>query len=77
MNTTIRKIGNSDGVIIPAAVMARLGMETGDPVTLDVEGSRLVISSRSGAASDSGDFERAAVAVTRRYASLLRKLADL
>ncbi|MBB4481999.1 AbrB/MazE/SpoVT family DNA-binding domain-containing protein [Rhizobium etli] len=37
MNVTIRKIGNSDGVIIPKEVLDRLGLKTGDSLELQME----------------------------------------
>ena len=41
MHTTLRKIGNSRGVIIPAALLNACGLI--DTVELRLEGSRLVI----------------------------------
>ena len=37
MNITIRRIGNSDGVIIPKEVLDRLGLKTGDSLELQME----------------------------------------
>lgn len=37
MNVTIRKIGNSEGVIIPKEVLDRLGLKTGDSLELQTE----------------------------------------
>lgn len=34
MNTVIRKIGNSEGVILPKEVLQRLNLKAGDSVTL-------------------------------------------
>lgn len=34
MNTTIRKIGNSEGVIIPKEILDRLGLKAGDNVEI-------------------------------------------
>lgn len=43
MNTVIRKIGNSEGVIIPRDILDRLNIHAGDTVTLieDSDGLRL------------------------------------
>ncbi|WP_105984861.1 MULTISPECIES: AbrB/MazE/SpoVT family DNA-binding domain-containing protein [unclassified Brucella] len=43
MNITLRKIGNSYGVIIPKEVLERLNLQTGDTLTLttDENGLRL------------------------------------
>lgn len=41
MRTTIRKVGNSRGIIIPAAFIATCGF--GDEVELSVDGAKLVI----------------------------------
>jgi antitoxin MazE len=41
VRTTLRKIGNSRGVIIPAALLNECGLS--DTVELRLEGSRLVI----------------------------------
>ncbi|WP_209888783.1 AbrB/MazE/SpoVT family DNA-binding domain-containing protein [Rhizobium leguminosarum] len=37
MNVTIRKIGHSEGVIIPKEVLARLELKTGDSLELNME----------------------------------------
>ncbi len=34
MNVTIRKIGNSEGIIIPREVLAELGLTAGDELSL-------------------------------------------
>jgi antitoxin MazE len=41
MRTTLRKIGNSRGVIIPAALLAECRLS--DTIELRLEGSRLII----------------------------------
>ena len=35
MNVTLRKIGNSEGIIIPKEVLDRLGLKAGDQFTLN------------------------------------------
>ncbi|MGO8426126.1 AbrB/MazE/SpoVT family DNA-binding domain-containing protein, partial [Rhizobium ruizarguesonis] len=40
MHVTIRKIGNSEGVIIPKEVLKRLGLSSGDSIELrEIEGN--------------------------------------
>ncbi|ANL71545.1 AbrB/SpoV domain-containing protein [Rhizobium phaseoli] len=40
MNVTIRKISNSEGVIIPKEVLQRLGLSSGDSLELrEIEGN--------------------------------------
>lgn len=41
MNTTIRKIGNSDGLILPKELLEQLNLKTGDKVAVVREGEEL------------------------------------
>ncbi|WP_250452871.1 AbrB/MazE/SpoVT family DNA-binding domain-containing protein [Caballeronia sp. ATUFL_M2_KS44] len=41
MKTTIRKIGNSQGVLIPKPFLAQLGLE--NEIEMDVEGDAIVL----------------------------------
>ncbi|TRC97476.1 AbrB/MazE/SpoVT family DNA-binding domain-containing protein [Mesorhizobium sp. WSM4303] len=73
MNTTIRKIGNSDGVILPKEMLDRLNLKTGDQLQI-VETDR-------GIALEPVDdsFERqmeAARKVMDKYKVALQKLAE-
>lgn len=43
MQTTIRRLGNSAGVILPAAMMRSLKLETGQEVTLTEENGCIII----------------------------------
>ena len=43
MRTTLRKVGNSSGVIIPKAVLNEIGASAGDEMELSVQGKRIVI----------------------------------
>ena len=45
MRTTLRKIGNSRGVLIPAALLTECGIQ--DEIELRLEGTRIVIESVS------------------------------
>jgi putative addiction module antidote len=41
MNTTIRKIGNSEGVILPKELLDRLNLKAGDSLVIVQEGDEL------------------------------------
>jgi len=73
MNTVIRKIGNSEGVIIPKEILNRLNLKAGD--TLE-----LIESSEGFAFKPTDDaFERqmaAAREVMDKYKVALQKLAE-
>jgi AbrB family looped-hinge helix DNA binding protein len=43
MKTTIRKIGNRAGVILPAAIREQLHLNEGDSVEIEVQGGQVVI----------------------------------
>lgn len=43
MKTTIRKIGNSAGAILPAAILKKLQLSEGDAVSISEDGHRIVI----------------------------------
>ncbi|SES12396.1 AbrB/MazE/SpoVT family DNA-binding domain-containing protein [Rhizobium sp. NFR03] len=43
MNITIRKIGNSEGVILPKDVLDRMGVKAGDELEVQVEASTLTL----------------------------------
>lgn len=44
MNTQLKKIGNSKGVIIPAAILKILDIKESDELTLKVEGKEIILS---------------------------------
>lgn len=73
MNITIRKIGNSEGIIIPKDVLDRMGVKAGDEITMTSDGDKIVL-----AAAD-GDFDRQlghAEKFMDRYKVALKKLAE-
>lgn len=73
MNVTVRKIGNSEGIIIPKEVLDRLGVRAGD--TLELKEESGVVTMRP---SD-GDFQRqlaAAEFLIEKYKVALKKLAE-
>ena len=43
MRASIRKMGNSSGIIIPKPVLAEIGAAAGDEMRLTVEGRRIVL----------------------------------
>ena len=43
MKTSIRKMGNSHGVIIPKPLLAEIGAKVNDPVDIKVKKGRIVI----------------------------------
>lgn len=72
MNVTIRKIGNSEGVIIPKEVLDRLGLKAGDEMSLQEvdNGVQLVVQQ-----ADLTEQVRAARAGMEKYRVALRELA--
>lgn len=72
MNTTIRKIGNSEGIIIPKEILQRLGLKAGDEVELR-EGSRgIELVARP---ADLSEQLQAARKGMQKYRNALRELA--
>ena len=43
METSIRKLGNSAGIILPAALLRSLKFEVGQAIDIEVEDGRLVV----------------------------------
>ena len=43
MNATIRKIGNSEGIIIPKEVLDRLGLKAGDTLEIREENGNIAL----------------------------------
>ncbi|WP_011580196.1 MULTISPECIES: AbrB/MazE/SpoVT family DNA-binding domain-containing protein [Chelativorans] len=73
MNVTIRKIGNSEGVILPKELLDRHNLKTGDALAIVEEGSDLVLKPVDDA------FERqlkAAHEIMDQYKVALQKLAE-
>jgi putative addiction module antidote len=72
MNVTIRKIGNSEGVIIPKEVLDRLGLKAGDELSLQEvdNGLQLVVQQ-----ADLTEQVEAARAGMEKYRVALRELA--
>jgi antitoxin MazE len=43
MRATLRKMGNSSGVIIPKPILVQIGVEPGDDLDLSVDDDRIVL----------------------------------
>ncbi len=73
MNVTIRKIGNSEGIIIPKEVLNRLGLKAGDTLEIAEANGEWTIR-----AADS-DFTRQVQHAERfmdKYKTALKRLAE-
>lgn len=73
MNITIRKIGNSEGIIIPKEVLDRMGLKAGDNIDLFEEAGHLVLKPMD------DDFTRQLEHAERfmdKYKVALKKLAE-
>lgn len=72
MNVTIRKIGNSEGVILPKPMLEKLRLKSGDQLLLveDETGIRLVPAS-----ADLAEQIEAARQGMKKYRMALRELA--
>ena len=73
MNTVVRKIGNSEGVILPKEMLERLNLKAGDSLVISEDKGDIVLSR----AEDT--FERqmdAAREIMDRYKVALQKLAE-
>ena len=72
MNVVIRKIGNSEGVIIPKEVLQRLGLKSGDALEIrEVNGNIELVPERA----DLAEQLRAARLGMQKYRAALRELA--
>ncbi|MET3613038.1 putative addiction module antidote [Rhizobium aquaticum] len=72
MNVTIRKIGNSEGIIIPKEVLTRLGLKAGD--TLEIAESNGGIELRPEQADLAEQLKAARIGMDK-YRVALRELA--
>ena len=73
MNVTIRKIGNSEGIIIPKDVLDQLGVKAGDTLDMTVTGSGMALSVPDEAFTRQLDHARAFM---DKYKVALKKLAE-
>ena len=72
MNTTIRKIGNSEGIIIPKEVLDRMGLKAGDSVEIRVEDGTIALVPKE---ADLAEQLKAARIGMEKYRVALRELA--
>ncbi|SOC86049.1 putative addiction module antidote [Ensifer adhaerens] len=72
MNVTIRKIGNSEGIIIPKEVLNRLGLKAGD--TLEIAETDGAIELRPEQADLAEQLKAARIGMDK-YRVALRELA--
>jgi putative addiction module antidote len=73
MNVVIRKIGNSEGVIIPREILDRMGLEAGDTLELSMQNGELRLQPTD------ADFARQMEHAQRfmdQYKVALKKLAE-
>ncbi|PTM95349.1 AbrB/MazE/SpoVT family DNA-binding domain-containing protein [Mycoplana dimorpha] len=72
MYVTIRKIGNSEGVIIPKEVLDRLGLKTGDQLDLNEGNGQIQLIPQN---ADLAEQLKAARLGMEKYRVALRELA--
>jgi putative addiction module antidote len=72
MNITIRKIGNSEGVIIPKDVLDRMGVKAGDELILKEENGEIKLVPQN---ADLAEQLKAARLGMEKYRVALRELA--
>jgi putative addiction module antidote len=73
VNITVRKIGNSEGIIIPKDVLERVGVRAGDSLELRVEAGGITLHPLE------NDFQRQlshAESFMDQYKVALKKLAE-
>ncbi|WP_117194128.1 AbrB/MazE/SpoVT family DNA-binding domain-containing protein [Rhizobium terrae] len=72
MNATIRKIGNSEGIIIPKEVLDRMGLKAGDTVEIREENGNIALIPEQ---ADLAEQLKAARLGMEKYRVALRELA--
>ncbi|NHT75048.1 putative addiction module antidote [Rhizobium sp. PP-F2F-G38] len=72
MNVTVRKIGNSEGVILPKDVLDRMGVKAGDTLTVRMTDNKLELIPET--ASFSEQLKAARIGM-EKYKNALRELA--
>jgi putative addiction module antidote len=72
MNIIVRKIGNSEGIIIPKEVLDRVGVRAGDSLELREEDGKIVLVYQD---ADLAEQLKAARIGMEKYKVALRELA--
>lgn len=72
MNATIRKIGNSEGIIIPKEVLDRMGLKAGDILEIREENGNIALVPEE---ADLAEQLKAARLGMEKYKVALRELA--
>jgi putative addiction module antidote len=75
MNTVIRKIGNSEGIIIPKDVLESLGLRAGDSVVILKEPGEIRLRPAADSAQDFEGRMKVARERMKKYEVALRELA--
>ena len=75
MNSVIRKIGNSEGVIIPKDLLERLGLRAGDNVVLLADQGEIRLRPLADSAQDFEARMKVARERMKKYEVALRELA--
>jgi putative addiction module antidote len=75
MNTVIRKIGNSEGIIIPKEVLETLGLRAGDSVVLLSDKGELRLRPLTNSPADFEERMKVARERMKKYEVALRELA--
>lgn len=73
MNTVIRKIGNSEGVILPKELLQSLSLKAGDSVLISEDNGDIVLKK---AGDEFEEQMEAAREIMDRYKVALQKLAE-
>lgn len=75
MNTVIRKIGNSEGIIIPKDLLESLGLRAGDSVVLQQEQGEIRLRPLADSVQDFEGRMKVARERMKKYEVALRELA--
>jgi putative addiction module antidote len=73
MNTVVRKIGNSEGVILPKELLQSLNLKAGDSLVISEDKGDIVLKK---AGDDFEEQMAAAREIMDRYKVALQKLAE-